>query len=460
MAASDAGYDGFQVERWVGALGGFISRRPRLWIALGNLETRLLSDEISSPESSSRFTSAASLAPAARSCSRPWPSTRIWSRTATATIRPCSRPTGGTGCSSASRSAKRRPPSAPTATASRSRPRARRPSRRSSGWRFFRTCTTPRGSDVLGSRTSHPEFEAFYRDHIRKLMLVRGGERYLSKGNYNVTRLEYLLKLFPDARFVIPVREPVWHIASLMKQHALFCKGETRHPAALRHMRQVGHFEFGLDRRPINAGDADAVARTVAAWERGDEVEGWARYWITSIATSPTAWMRTPISRRRAGGALRGHVPRAPRDDPSGPDSLPAGGDGFLDRRARRRDPLPVLLPRRLRAGRDRSDRSAHRANRRPLRLFGRGREPRPLFATLAAAPPAAGPGARASVLAGPQAASARPVGPTAPPTTVARRSSHRQVNTLGGEKDACRPQRGAFATYPQVSRLTRVRKS
>ena len=46
MAASSA-YDGFQVARWVDAVGGFVSRRPRLWIALGNIETRVMEDEIS-----------------------------------------------------------------------------------------------------------------------------------------------------------------------------------------------------------------------------------------------------------------------------------------------------------------------------------------------------------------------------------------------------------------------------
>lgn len=44
-------------------------------------------------------------------------------------------------------------------------------------------------------------------------------------------------------------------------------------------MRRVGHFEFGLDRRPINAGDRACIARIVALWERGDDIEGWAHYW-------------------------------------------------------------------------------------------------------------------------------------------------------------------------------------
>jgi hypothetical protein len=144
---------------------------------------------------------------------------------------------------------------------------------------FFPVLHDPAQSAVLPSTARHPEFEAFYRDHIRKLVRIRGGRRYLSKDNYNVSRLEYLLELFPDARFVIPVRDPVWHIASLMKQHALFCAGEERHPEALRHMQRVGHFEFGLDRRAINVGDPASLVQITDAWARGDEVEGWARYW-------------------------------------------------------------------------------------------------------------------------------------------------------------------------------------
>ena len=131
---------------------------------------------------------------------------------------------------------------------------------------------------MLRAGDENPDFEAFYRDHLRKLLLLRGGERYLAKGNYNITRLGYLLRLFPDARFVVPIRAPLWHIASLMKQHRLFCAEEERNPRVLRHMRRSGHFEFGLDRRPINTGDP-RVAEVSALWDAGHEVEGWAHYW-------------------------------------------------------------------------------------------------------------------------------------------------------------------------------------
>jgi hypothetical protein len=108
---------------------------------------------------------------------------------------------------------------------------------------------------------------------------VRGRRRYAAKGNYNVTRVGYLAKLFPDARFVIPVRDPVWHIASLMKQHRLFLEGQRDNPAACRHLRRVGHFEFGEDRRPVRIGDGTTTREIVELWQAGEEVRGWARYW-------------------------------------------------------------------------------------------------------------------------------------------------------------------------------------
>jgi hypothetical protein len=145
--------------------------------------------------------------------------------------------------------------------------------------RFFPRAHDTARSQVLDASTSNPAFEAFYRDHLKKILLVRGGRRYLSKGNYNLTRFAYLRRLFPSARFIVPVRDPRWHVASLMKQHRLFCAEERRDPRILRHMRRAGHLEFGLDRRAINVGDTDRALEIEALWREGQEVRGWARYW-------------------------------------------------------------------------------------------------------------------------------------------------------------------------------------
>lgn len=144
---------------------------------------------------------------------------------------------------------------------------------------FFPQAHDPGQSAVMGRQHTHPAFERFHQEHLRKLLAVRKRQRYVAKGNYNLVRMGYLHRLYPDARFVLAIRDPVWHIASLIKQHRLFLAGEQSEPRALEHMRRVGHYEFGLDRRAINTGDADLTRRITELWESGREVEGWARYW-------------------------------------------------------------------------------------------------------------------------------------------------------------------------------------
>jgi len=144
---------------------------------------------------------------------------------------------------------------------------------------FFPQLHDPACCNVLDGGTKNPRFERFYRDHVRKLLIARGGRRYASKGNYNVTRLEYLIELFPDARIVLPVRRPREHVASLAKQHRLFLEAARAHPRSVAYLDRAGHFEFGAHRVPINAGDDRTVRQIVDLWEAGNEVRGWARYW-------------------------------------------------------------------------------------------------------------------------------------------------------------------------------------
>jgi hypothetical protein len=144
---------------------------------------------------------------------------------------------------------------------------------------FFPRCHDPAVSNVLGAGVSRPAFEAFYPAHLRKLLLEEGATHYAAKANYHVARLGYLLRLFPDARILLPVREPASHVGSLVRQHQRFSEGERKHPRALAYMRRSGHFEFGLDRRPMNLGDAGRVRAVRRAWASGEEARGWARYW-------------------------------------------------------------------------------------------------------------------------------------------------------------------------------------
>jgi hypothetical protein len=144
---------------------------------------------------------------------------------------------------------------------------------------FFPRCHDSTVSSLLGAEDRHTAFETFYITHIRKLLLAEGATRYAAKANYHIARLPYLARLFPDARFLIPVRAPEGHIASLMRQHRWFAQGQRKHPRALAYMRRSGHFEFGLDRRPMHLGEGKRVRRIVEAWAAGEEVRGLAMYW-------------------------------------------------------------------------------------------------------------------------------------------------------------------------------------
>ena len=52
---------------------------------------------------------------------------------------------------------------------------------------FFPDADDPAKTNVVDAWDACRRVQTFYRDHIRKLLLCRGGRRYAAKGNYNLT---------------------------------------------------------------------------------------------------------------------------------------------------------------------------------------------------------------------------------------------------------------------------------
>lgn len=144
---------------------------------------------------------------------------------------------------------------------------------------FFPSLHDAAHDQVMDGQGRNAEFERFYTEHILKLLQVRKAERYLAKGNYNLARIRYLLTLFPDAKFLVPVRDPVRQVASLARQHAHFERASAADARIPRQLAMSGHFEFGPRRVPVNFGDRDATQAIADCWRQGRETEGWARYW-------------------------------------------------------------------------------------------------------------------------------------------------------------------------------------
>ncbi|MEC9375395.1 MAG: sulfotransferase [Pseudomonadota bacterium] len=143
---------------------------------------------------------------------------------------------------------------------------------------FFPNIHNPKELHELSSVISCQSFEAFYKDHIKKILWLRKGKRYVSKGNYNLLRINYIKEIFPSALFVIPVRNPLGHVQSLMRQQELFLNYAKDDPNSAKYLKAVGHFEFGEQRQPINIVKGCAE-KTTEAWSRGMEHIGYAIQW-------------------------------------------------------------------------------------------------------------------------------------------------------------------------------------
>ncbi len=131
-----------------------------------------------------------------------------------------------------------------------------------------------------GETESNPHFDAFFRKHMEKLLLVKGAGakqnlRYVSKNNLNISRLGYLRKVFPKATILVPFRDPLQHAASLMKQHENFLRLHQEDDFYREYMEAVGHYDFGRTLKPINF-DGWYESRSVRSTM---SVSFWLEYW-------------------------------------------------------------------------------------------------------------------------------------------------------------------------------------
>ncbi len=103
------------------------------------------------------------------------------------------------------------------------------------------------------------DFDVVFKSHIAKMIALedtnqRERVRYLSKNNANIARIPFLAKLFPEAVVLVAFRNPADHAASMLRQHLNFRELHASEPFVRRYMADIGHYEFGMDRRPLDFG--------------------------------------------------------------------------------------------------------------------------------------------------------------------------------------------------------------
>ena len=116
-------------------------------------------------------------------------------------------------------------------------------------------------SNILNSSSQNSTFEIFYDYHIKKLLYNQRATRYLAKNMYNITRMEYIQKLYPDVKFIILIRNPLNHIASYAKQDRFFTKREQSITFLLDWVKMIGHREFGSAKACVNVDNSEKNTR-------------------------------------------------------------------------------------------------------------------------------------------------------------------------------------------------------
>ena len=152
-------------------------------------------------------------------------------------------------------------------------------------WRgFWPEKFGPERIGLWGKGDAKEEARRFFLEHMKKIIALRRPERpedgrYISKNNANLARLELLCEMFPDGKVLVPLRHPLDHAASLLRQHLNFREMHLSEPFSRRYMADIGHYEFGALHRPI-------AFPALAAWTDGrdpDSLDYWLGYWIAAF---------------------------------------------------------------------------------------------------------------------------------------------------------------------------------
>lgn len=125
---------------------------------------------------------------------------------------------------------------------------------------------------------------AFFIEHMKKIIALRRPERkhdgrYISKNNGNMARLNLIGRMFPDAKILMPVRNPIDHSISLLRQHRNFIAMQEKDRFIGRYMSDIGHYEFGGLHRPIAFPGLDALI----SGRDPLTLDYWIAYWIAAF---------------------------------------------------------------------------------------------------------------------------------------------------------------------------------
>lgn len=115
-------------------------------------------------------------------------------------------------------------------------------------------------------------------DLIKKILFIKKKNRYLSKNNYNIFRIKYLIRQYNDANFIILFRDPIETIISLSKVHDKFIHLSKNNKNFGEELEILGHHEFGPKRKAFNI--SNNFKKTIYYWDNEENHNGYLLQWI------------------------------------------------------------------------------------------------------------------------------------------------------------------------------------
>ncbi len=98
---------------------------------------------------------------------------------------------------------------------------------------------------------SHKDSIIKFKTYIQSIKKKYNKNRYLSKNNQNIKRLELISSIFPSSVILVPFRNPLQHANSLLNQHKKFLEYSSNDKFISKYMSWIGHEEFGPNYKPF-----------------------------------------------------------------------------------------------------------------------------------------------------------------------------------------------------------------
>ena len=125
--------------------------------------------------------------------------------------------------------------------------------------------------EVFWQTFTQQDGEDQFENYVRLILHSYQKNRYLSKNNQNVNRIDILQKVLPSAKILVVFKDPINHASSLLKQHIEFSKIQQEDSFVKDYMNWIKHSEFGLSYQPITSenlrhADPDCIDHWLEQW--------------------------------------------------------------------------------------------------------------------------------------------------------------------------------------------------